>query len=181
MCAARTARQRRVWPFSKHGCSHGCRAARGYEQALRKKPPRAGKLLTSTSKTLLRTDEDGAPPMPQRTPNKLPLGKLEPFTRSIIGTPAYMAPEMLLEQPYNYRGRDDARGHGTDRPARARGPAPDNRQDRAIAATSASSPRRARIVLLYVCVRPYTKTYEARVALMVDAVVSSLRRCAGLR
>ncbi|KAH8052031.1 serine/threonine kinase [Aureococcus anophagefferens] len=28
--------------------------------------------------------------------------KLEPLHASIIGTPAYMAPEMLLEQPYNY-------------------------------------------------------------------------------
>ncbi|KAH8046114.1 serine/threonine kinase [Aureococcus anophagefferens] len=57
-----------------------------------------------TSKTLKRTATDGAPDrssMGDDTPGRRDAGR-QPFTRSIIGTPAYMAPEMLLEQPYNY-------------------------------------------------------------------------------
>jgi len=57
-----------------------------------------------TSKTLKRTATDGAPDRSSTgddTPGRRDAGR-QPFTRSIIGTPAYMAPEMLLEQPYNY-------------------------------------------------------------------------------
>jgi len=53
-----------------------------------------------TSKGLKRTAADGAPP-PKRTAAD-GLSGLKPTTKSIIGTPAYMAPEMLLEQAYNY-------------------------------------------------------------------------------
>mmetsp|Transcript_17212 Transcript_17212/g.52274 ORF Transcript_17212/g.52274 Transcript_17212/m.52274 type:complete len:516 (-) Transcript_17212:174-1721(-) len=54
-----------------------------------------------TSKTLRRTPTDGAPPAPASDDAARTRG-LEPLTKSIIGTPAYMAPEMLLEQPYSY-------------------------------------------------------------------------------
>ena len=49
-----------------------------------------------TSKTLKRTATDGGGGGGGDARGS------QPFTRSIIGTPAYMAPEMLLEQPYNY-------------------------------------------------------------------------------
>jgi len=57
-----------------------------------------------TSKGLKRTATDGCLPLP---PSAGADGgaRAKPsaaFTRSIIGTPAYMAPEMLLEQAYNY-------------------------------------------------------------------------------
>jgi len=54
-----------------------------------------------TSKTLRRTPTDGAPPAPASDDAARTRG-LEALTKSIIGTPAYMAPEMLLEQPYSY-------------------------------------------------------------------------------
>ncbi|KAJ8600394.1 hypothetical protein CTAYLR_001415 [Chrysophaeum taylorii] len=57
-----------------------------------------------TSK-LLRPQRDAAGGGGSFARSDIPLSRrkgLQTYTKSIIGTPAYMAPEMLLEQPYNF-------------------------------------------------------------------------------